>query len=149
MSAARDDRGDAASMSEPASGDGRRIDTPPQTAATPTTCPGVGGRQTARLVNRLKNTDLGKFHALCKMHLSFLLDLPGSRLDELLGGATGPDGGSGGGGGGAGSGERSAARIHLPHFIKRKGSKGESGGVEGRGSGENVPGWDLVSQISD
>ena len=88
------------------------------------------------------------------MHLSFLLDLPGSRLDELLGGATGPDGGSGGGGGGAGSGERSAARIHLPHFIKRKGSKGEVGGrgsgVEGReGRVRTYLDGDLESRVAD
>ena len=37
-----------------------------------------------RLVNRLKNTNLEKFRVLCKMHLCFLLHLPGSSLEEFL-----------------------------------------------------------------
>ncbi len=40
--------------------------------------------QAERLVNRLKNTNLEKFHTMCKMHLSFLLDLPGSSLEDFL-----------------------------------------------------------------
>ena len=44
-----------------------------------------GGAEAVRLVNRLKNTNLEKFHSLCKMHLSFLLDLPGTALEDFLG----------------------------------------------------------------
>lgn len=38
-----------------------------------------------QLVARLKSRSLDRFVTLCKMHLSFLLDLPGSSLEELLG----------------------------------------------------------------
>ena len=44
-----------------------------------------GGADAMRLVNRLKNTNMAKFHSMCKMHLSFMLDLPGTALDEFLG----------------------------------------------------------------
>ena len=35
-----------------------------------------------KCVNRLRNTNAQKFQAMCKMHLSFLLDLP--NLEEFL-----------------------------------------------------------------
>ena len=37
-----------------------------------------------RCVNRLRNTDMEKFQTMCKMHLSFLLDLSGSSLEEFM-----------------------------------------------------------------
>ena len=37
-----------------------------------------------RLVNRLRNANPEKFRTMVKMHLSFLLHLPGSSLEELL-----------------------------------------------------------------
>lgn len=37
-----------------------------------------------RLIAWLKDADKEKFIVICKMHLSFLLDLPGSSLEELL-----------------------------------------------------------------
>lgn len=36
-------------------------------------------------VKRLKESNLEKLHTLCIMHLSYLLDLPGSLLEEFLG----------------------------------------------------------------
>ena len=38
-----------------------------------------------RLIEWLMSTDKDKLETLCKMHLSFLLDLPGSDLEQLLG----------------------------------------------------------------
>ncbi|XP_074642304.1 rho GTPase-activating protein 19-like [Tubulanus polymorphus] len=37
-----------------------------------------------RGVNRLRNTNPDKFQSMCKMHLSFLLDLSGASLEEFL-----------------------------------------------------------------
>jgi len=77
--------------------------------------------EATRLVNRLKNTNIAKFHQLCKMHLSFLLDLPGSSLADFLGDLpTTPSGGN----------TNSSAlgtertKIHFLHFGKKKSSKG-------------------------
>ena len=42
------------------------------------------GHNSKRLVNRLKNTNPEKFCNLVQMHLSFLLDLSGSSLEEFL-----------------------------------------------------------------
>ncbi len=37
-----------------------------------------------RLVNRLRNVNPEKYRSLVKMHLSFLLHLPGTSLDEFI-----------------------------------------------------------------
>ena len=60
--------------------------------STPTSATKCGGssasstRRSAsqRIVNRLRNTNPEKFCTMCKMHLSFLLDLSGASLEELL-----------------------------------------------------------------
>ena len=44
-----------------------------------------GVSESERLVNRLKNTNLEKFRTMVLMHLSFLLDLPGSSLESFIG----------------------------------------------------------------
>lgn len=43
------------------------------------------------LVDRLKRRDLGRFVTLLEMHLSFLLDLPGSSLEAFLDGSHATD----------------------------------------------------------
>lgn len=43
------------------------------------------------LVDRLKRRDLGRFVTLLEMHLSFLLDLPGSSLEAYLDGSHATD----------------------------------------------------------
>ena len=55
-------------------------------AATPThnNTPTRDPAETERLVNRLKNSNPDKFESMVKMHLSFLLDLSGSQLEEFL-----------------------------------------------------------------
>ena len=44
-----------------------------------------GVTESERLVNRLKNTNLEKFRTMVLMHLSFLLDLPGTALESFIG----------------------------------------------------------------
>jgi len=82
-----------------------------------TCCLHLAQTESARLVNRLKNTNLDKFHLLCKMHLSFLLHLPGSSLDDFLSGAAS---------GATPTSENSTPeKSKFRHFGKRRFGKGE------------------------
>ena len=83
-----------------------------------------------RLVNRLKNTNLDKFHTLCKMHLSFLLHLPGAQLDDFLDGRSADQhttgsampGSTPGSVGGSSSGVQTSekSKLSFKSFGKRK-----------------------------
>ena len=79
------------------------------------------GHSDLDLLHKLKESNLEKLHTLCKMHLSFLLDLPGSSLEQFLGGDEGGAATTGSGGalgnllGNTGGGER-----HRWFSSKRK-----------------------------
>ena len=63
-----------------------------------------------RQVTRLRNADSAKFRTLCHMHLSFLLDLDGASLEDILSEDCEAKG---------------AKKSHnFPHFGRKK-SKGE------------------------
>lgn len=70
--------------------------------------------ESERLVNRLKNTNLEKFHTLCKMHLSFLLDMPGASLEQFLGELE------------VGTALSADKRPNFLHFGKKKSNKGKT-----------------------
>ena len=64
-------------------------------------------------MNRLKNTNTEKFQTMCKMHLSFLLDLPGASLEDLMGEGSSSSPGP--------SEQQKQQRMwNFPHFGKRK-----------------------------